>query len=473
MSLAPITLTTDKSTAVIDNAHRKLRQDENGLSITVTVLNADNSAYNLTGKNLVFCENKNGNKIIIDNGQGDNSGKFTRSSDNDSKGIFTYCLQPDIYTASGKAWFEITDGTTVDSTKNFYFDVEKDAQISVTNNDYVGSLKALETAMAGVQTKLTSDLNDMQAQLTEQITNTKAANQQAITNALKDLTDKTTAALSNVEGYTNTINQKYNDDFSKLRTNFESWETSTIDSYQKQVNGILAQVQQNGTDVTNIQKQINDAVSKMQQLAKQFSAIDFTRFVKPSDLQNYYTKRETNEKITDDLANYYTQDQVNEKLNDAGKVKTVNNVQPDSNGNISLPAGGVTSFNGQKGDINFKVNHTGYDSPQAAFEASKTGDGVYIYDADDGPTSATLPDNTVITVTSNHDAIVALQDKVNQQDNSSDLQNIKNTIAQMQNNYATKTDLDAATHGVEISEADYNKLPAEQKNKEHIVYIVH
>ena len=43
MSLAPITLTTDKSTAVIDNAHRKLRQDESGLSITVTVLNEDTS----------------------------------------------------------------------------------------------------------------------------------------------------------------------------------------------------------------------------------------------------------------------------------------------------------------------------------------------------------------------------------------------------------------------------------------------
>lgn len=151
MSLAPITLTTDKSTAVIDNVHRRLRQDESGLSITVTVLNEDNTAYDLTRKNLVFCENKQNGKIIIDNGKGDNSGKFNRNADNDTKGIFTYVLQEDVYAASGKAWFEITDGNTVDSTKNFYFDVEKDASISVANNDYVGSLKALETAMAGAQ----------------------------------------------------------------------------------------------------------------------------------------------------------------------------------------------------------------------------------------------------------------------------------------------------------------------------------
>ena len=90
MSLAPITLTTDKSTAVIDNAHRRLRQDESGLSITVAVLNEDNTAYDLTGKNLVFCENNQNNKIIVDNGKGDNAGKFNRNSDNDTKGVFNY-----------------------------------------------------------------------------------------------------------------------------------------------------------------------------------------------------------------------------------------------------------------------------------------------------------------------------------------------------------------------------------------------
>ena len=309
MSLAPITLITDKSTALIENTHRKLRQDESGLSITVTVLNEDNTPYNLTGKNLVFCENKQNNKIIIDNGKGDNPGKFNRNSDNDTKGVFTYVLQEDVYAASGKAWFEIDDGTTVDSTKNFYFDVEKDASVSVSNNDYVGSLKALETAMAGAQGKITSDLADMEAQIIKQITNgqsliknaesstqssidsltgkinqaisngqkdvanslaeTKAANDRKIIQAVKDLTDQTTAALSNVDEYTQklatlqsqwdselqsiknkagtdtdsavkAINDRYTNDFNQIKSDFANWQTSTIQNYQKQIEGVTS-----------------------------------------------------------------------------------------------------------------------------------------------------------------------------------------------------------------------------------------
>lgn len=346
MSLAPITLTTDKSTAVIDNAHRNLRQDESGLSITVTVLNEDNTAYDLTGKSLVFCENKEGNKVIVDDGKGDNSGKFNRNTDNDTKGIFTYVLQEDAYAASGMAWFEINNGTTVDSTKNFYLDVERDGSVSLPNNDYIGTLKALETAMAGAQAKVTSDLADMEAQITQQIADTKTASESEITQAIKKLTDQTTAALSNVDEYTqklNTlqsqwdselqsiqtkasadtdaavkaINDRYTSDFASLQSNFTSWQTSTTQNYQKQVDAILAQVQGDDTEVANLQKQIDDATTKMQALNQQFSSIDFTQFLKPSALDNYYTKAE-----------------VDGKLTTVGAVKTVDKIQPDSSGNV-------------------------------------------------------------------------------------------------------------------------------------------
>ncbi|WP_281196442.1 phage upper tail fiber protein [Lactobacillus acetotolerans] len=334
MSLAPITLTTDKSTAVIDNAHRKLRQDESGLSITVTVLNEDNTAYDLTGKNLVFCENKQNNKVIVDNGKGDNSGKFNRNSDNDTKGIFTYVLQEDAYAASGMAWFEITDGITVDSTKNFYLDVERDASVSLSNNDYIGSLKALETAMAGAQNKVTNDLANMEAQITQQIADTKTASESEITQAIKKLTDQTTAALSNVDEYTqklNTlqsqwdselqsiqtkastdtdsavkaINDRYTNDFASLQSDFTNWQTSTTQNYQKQVDAILAQVQGDETTVANLQKQVDAAAAEMQDLNKQFSNVDFTQFLKPSALDNYYTKAEVDSKTSGTVVTAY------------------------------------------------------------------------------------------------------------------------------------------------------------------------
>jgi len=508
LSLAPITLTTEKSIAVIDNRHRRLRQDENGLSITVTVLNEDNTAYNLTGRNLVFCENKQDNKIVIDNGKGNNSGKFNRSLDNDTKGIFTYVLQEDVYAASGKAWFEITDGTTVDSTKDFYFDVEKDASISISNNDYIGSFKALETAMAGAQSKITSDLADMEAQTTKKIADTKAANEGEITQALKNLTDQTTVALSNVDEYTkkiatlqsqwdgelrsiknkaNTdtdsavkaINDKYTNDFAKLKLNFTNWQNSTTKNYQKQVDDILALIQKDGTEVTDLQKQISDTATEIQNLNKPLSKIDFTLYARENEVNalrntlnwkivdsnpdtiTYTSKsfltntinvpentwgylitnrgfdspnRVTQEWWSDNgntgqtAQHYYRQltyatqkwspwvaqatqndvDSINSKISKLGSVKTVNEVQPDNSGNITIPADGVTSFNGKRGDINFKVVHDNYGSPQKAFDASKTEDGIHIYDPGNGSISAFV-DGKTITDSKNHDTIIQLQ----------------------------------------------------------------
>lgn len=509
MSLAPITLTTDKSTAVIDNAHRCLRQDENGLSITVAVLNEDNTAYDLTGKSLVFCENKQNNKIIIDNGKGDNSGKFNRNSDDDTKGVFTYVLQEDAYAASGKAWFEITDGTTVDSTKNFYFDVEKDADISISNNDYIGSLKALETAMAGAQSKITSDLADMEAQITKKIADAKAANDWKIIQVLKNLTGQTTVALSNVDEYTkklatlqsqwdselqsiknkaNTdtdsavkaINDRYTNDFAKLKSDFTNWQNSTTKNYQKQVDDILALIQKDGTEVTDLQKQISDTAAEIQSLNKPLSKIDFTLYARENEVNalrntlnwktvdrvnadtiTYTSKlfltntsgvpdnnwgylitsrgydfpnRVTQEWWSDNgytgqaAQHYYRQitynnqnwspwlaqttqndvDSINSKISKLGSVKTVNEVQPDGSGNITIPAGGVTSFNGKKGDINFKVVHDNYGSPQKAFDASKTEDGIHIYDPGNGSISAFV-DGKTITDSKNHDTIIQLQ----------------------------------------------------------------
>lgn len=107
------------------------------------------------------------------------------------------------------------------------------------------------------------------------------------------------------------------------------------------------------------------------------------------------------------LDNYYTKAEVDGKLSSTGKVKTVNHANPDDSGNIQIDTG-VTRFNGQTGDVTFKVVHDDYDSPQAAFDASKTEDGIHIYDPDNGPTSAVV-DGETITVSKNHDDIVQLQ----------------------------------------------------------------
>ena len=56
--------------------------------------------------------------------------------------------------------------------------------------------------------------------------------------------------------------------------------------YPKQVDIILAKVQENGTEVADVQKQIDDAVAKMQTLTQQFSKIDFNLYVHKDELDD-------------------------------------------------------------------------------------------------------------------------------------------------------------------------------------------
>ena len=91
-------------------------------------------------------------------------------------------------------------------------------------------------------------------------------------------------------------------------------------------------------------------------------------------------------------------------------------------------------------------------------------------------------DNSAVTNLSNLIAAVKTVSDTNQKGVDSlkiEIQQAKKDITTLQNTkpdlsgYVTKDEFNAAYHGVEISEADYNKLPSEQKNKQHIVYIVH
>ena len=95
MSLAQITLTTNKSISSVGDYVRKIGQGEKGQILPVLVTDENGSAYDLTGKNLVFSENKVSGAIIVDDGSDVNSGKFTPV---DLKnGRFDYTLQKQAY----------------------------------------------------------------------------------------------------------------------------------------------------------------------------------------------------------------------------------------------------------------------------------------------------------------------------------------------------------------------------------------
>lgn len=429
MSLAIITLPTNKSISAVSDHVRKIGQGEAGQTLEVIVTDANGSGYDLDGKTLEFSENKEGGKIVSDNDQGHFEIKDAKA------GRFVYTLAPAVYAASGVAWFDITsaDGSVIDTTKNFNIDVIEDEQIHINNDNYVSSLASFEThydgvikkakedskalltkvndelssALADNNQKATDSLTEQKAQLQKLIDSTnqlqtdwnaqftkqkqsladvdaswqtqskkiqddanskiakiqsdadeqkntiqKAINDQLATNKTaidsqlksnqtandaeinsvkqqlsdelaKVETDKATA----IQGITNARDKaisdatdKLNAKLTALQQDYDEWKTSTVGDFQTKLDKLTEQL---NTDETN-QASLKQAVDSAKEALSKINDVDFTVYAHKTDLENYYTKAETDAKLAE-----------------AGKVKTVNNVAPDSAGNINIDLSGL------------------------------------------------------------------------------------------------------------------------------------
>lgn len=431
MSLRPITLKTDKSITPVSDDTRVLRSTEKGLVLDVTILNEDDSPYDLTGKNVSFSEIKESDRVVADDGTGEQSGKFNMIDR--TKGHFSYQMTHQCYTASGTCFFQIKQGDTiVDTTQDFYFQVKVDPTVKPINDSYVSSLIAMENHLLGatqktqatidqlnkdssnaqqqaqaVLTKINSDFTDysikynklssdwtaeaksIQDAANQQLANLKTSNQADITAAVKSITDQRDAAL-----------KQLNDDKTKaladLQADYNAWKTSTAKDFNDTVQPLKDSISENDQKLTTVSKQVSDTVVSMDSLKQQFDKVDFSKFVTGDTIKNYYTKEET------DL-----------RLQQAGKVKSVDNIQPDSNGNINTDHYTKDQAN-QK--LATKLSFVKSDSPQAAYEASfkPAADGspvIAIYDMNDEPGEAVIAGQKV-TISTLNDAIKALQTQV-------------------------------------------------------------
>ncbi|TDM82295.1 DUF2479 domain-containing protein [Lactobacillus crispatus] len=431
MSLRPITLKTDKSITPVSDDTRVLRSTEKGLLLDVTILNEDDSPYDLTGKNVSFSEIKESDRVVADDGTGEQSGKITMIDK--TKGHFSYQMTHQCYTASGTCFFQIKqDDTIVDTTQGFYFKVKVDPTVKPINDSYVSSLIAMENHLLGatqktqaaidqlskdssdaqqqaqaVLTKINSDFtdysnkynklsSDWQAQekaindaAAEQLADLKTSNQADITAAVKSINDQRDAALKE-------LSQEKTKELADIQSDYNAWKTSTVKDFNDTVQPLKDSISENDQKLTTVSKQVSDTVASMDSLKQQFDKVDFSKFMTGDTIKNYYTKEET------DL-----------RLQQAGKVKSVDNIQPDSSGNITTDHYTKDQAN-QK--LATKLSFVKCDSPQAAYDASKqaAADGspvIAIYDMDDGPTSAVIGDKTV-TISTLNDAINALQTQV-------------------------------------------------------------
>lgn len=343
MSLAVINLPTNKTESTVSDHVRKIGQGEKGLTLEVIVMDADSSGYDLTNKIITFSENKVGGKIVVD------SAKENFERLNDTAGRFRYKLADSVYAASGEAWFSIStpSGDVIDTTKSFNIDVIEDATIHINNDNYVSTLTALETHYKAIiqrteddnaallakfnqqikdavdngnnniqqvidsadkliaqwEQELSNDnqalnrlLNDWQTQ-TSQINADYESQKKAIQNdadsQLADNKKAAESAIAKIESDKQTAIDQANTDFKakleSIQTDYNSWKTTTIADFQKQ----LDQLKQELKDDEDAQSSIRDAIKAANNAISKINDVDFTQYVKKDDFNAALAKINT------------------------------------------------------------------------------------------------------------------------------------------------------------------------------------
>lgn len=473
-----LTLQINKVNISVDRDRLKYDQNERGKIVDVTVLDTDGlKAYDLTGKSIRFFDLKQGTppKIISDDGSTSTGGKFIRTPENDKLGKFSYQFQEFTYQQSGEAHFEFyTDKDHVDVTSHFAIDIIAEGQIAPDNSSYVSSMAelidqlkaatdhasdsigALTTASDTAKKTATDAIQAMQEQVAtyaKQVTDAQAqwaqtkqdidnrANAQLssiqdldkaqVDAAVKSITDKRDLALKQ-------LNDDKTAKLNAIQQDYNSWKTNTIDDFTRSVQPLKDSIAENSEQLNQVSKQVNDTVTNMAALEKQFNSVDFTKFVKLGDLSNYYTKAE-----------------VDDRLSSAGKVKTVDNIQPDSSGNITTDHYTKSQADQKLGQ---KITFVKCDSPQAAHDASTrpAADGSIVfgvYDMNDEPSQAVVGEQTInIEWLYNH-----LNDLSTQVSGLSSLQSLINGKANSADVY-TKSDTDGIVNNLKTLIANAGKV---------------
>lgn len=246
MSLAQIVLTTNKTTSNVGDYVRKIGQGERGQVLPVVVTDANGAAYDLTNKSIVFSENKDSGKYVVDDGKASTSGKFTLTDPQNGK--FSYTLQDQVYPESGTAWFDIvsSDGTVLDTTVTFKFVVIPNATLHVDSDSYSSTLVALEAHYQGVIKNTETQTQNLINSLTDKIDQAISNGQRDVANQLTDMRNQLQAIQKRENGLIQNWTADFNTrkaDFDKLKSDWQAQSKAISDSYQAKINKINTQAQ--------------------------------------------------------------------------------------------------------------------------------------------------------------------------------------------------------------------------------------
>ena len=246
MSLAQITLTTNKTVSNVGDYIRKIGQSERGQVLPVIVVDATGTPYDLSDKKIVFSESKDSGKYVVDDGKDSRSGKFALTDAKNGK--FSYILQEQVYPESGTAWFDIVsaDGTVLDTTVSFRFVVIPAPTLHVNDDNYSSTLEALQAHYQGVIKNTETQTQNLINSLTDKINQAISNGQRDVANELSDARTKLQAIQDQenklIASWTTELNtQKQN--FATLQSQWQAQSKSISDSYQAKINEINTQAQ--------------------------------------------------------------------------------------------------------------------------------------------------------------------------------------------------------------------------------------
>ena len=243
-----------------DKTYVKYNQNERGKVIDINVIDNDGiNAYDLTNKKIRFVDEKEDNKLIIDD-EADNPSHFTRA--NDTQGKFSYTFHDLVYQRSGIARFEIyTDSEHIDATANFEIQIENMTSTVVANESYISSFEGLVAHYHNTVNTTVSETQQLINSLTDKINRAISNGQKDVANELSDARAK----LQQITTDANNLKNSWNAEFETEKQNFtdlqNQWKAQTA-KINQDANSQIKAINDNAAQQLKNNQSANDAAIK-------------------------------------------------------------------------------------------------------------------------------------------------------------------------------------------------------------------
>lgn len=243
----------------------EVRDSDKGEILESFILNSDGTPYDLSGKSLVFNENKDGDKFVSDPNVTIVDARI---------GHITYQLHDQVHSARGTAWFDVIDksnGTKIDSTTDFYIEVRDGLKCTVYNTTYISDLEKLKQQMEALiqqaDGELKAELQKAEQQLNQELQNFRNQYNSLSADFQSQFKTAQNARQQDYNNQKNSINQDWTNNKNSI---WEQWNNDKA-NIDKQAQDTIQAIKDNAKQV--LDKDQADWNAKQKQWDSTFSAI--------------------------------------------------------------------------------------------------------------------------------------------------------------------------------------------------------